>query len=128
MSEDVNALVMELGKEFMGFILREVPAWDRAYLRCEFDVGMTCVTSIWVSKQEVPSFMGIDDFELSDKIDNLFYDIHKSLKSSDGKDLKVCLVRVTDTYDFKMYFEFDDIERWPIPDLNNLKLTLLPRD
>jgi hypothetical protein len=114
MEDAAPPVVIEIARLFLRLVLAASPNFDRAYLRCQSDRGMTETKGSYV---EGPNIEIIDAIKSSDYFKAMGR-LVPELFAASGKERGVLLLTVDKTFDYNFEFDWNNLTRWKISKLN----------
>lgn len=119
MNEKANNLVISIAKSFIEYALASTQDdWEEAFLRFEAGEDMTGVTCIYRTANDSAYFRSKSKFEFYSEVEKLFVALRDEIKKEAGKDFCVCLLRIDSSYNYNIYYEYADSQRWLISKLD----------
>jgi hypothetical protein len=110
-NEQATELVMQLAKDFMGALFATAPGWRKAFWRLESDGDERGCSGSYVRGGEVTV---LDPFAHAMLMDRMG-ETGVSLLDVLGKGRRaVCLLILDSEGEYKVRFDYDDLERWRI--------------
>lgn len=116
MNEEADELVLKIAKRFIEYASVLTSSWDEAFLRFEGDEEASQLSSIYRIGDRSSFFEADDDaeFDFTINIDKDFVSLQRLIQEISGKSFLVCLLRVDSNFDFNLYYEFENSEKWRI--------------
>ncbi|MCO4857266.1 hypothetical protein MKD49_12325 [Herbaspirillum sp. WGmk3] len=114
-NNETTPVIIEVARAFVQLVQGSTSAWEKAYLRLQFEDGNTEAKGSYVSGNDV---------EIIEVIKNraFFHPIARSggeLFSHLGKNAGVFLLTINDQFEYDFQFEYTDMNRWRISKLND---------
>jgi hypothetical protein len=107
-------LVIELAKEFMEFVRRTDPSWRKGYYRLQSEPFQFESSASWVTEGEKVTLVdAIKNGGFFDSMDKKGRQLLKLL----GKDTGVFVLVIDSSFEYKIDFEYEDLNRWRISKL-----------
>ncbi|AON53788.1 hypothetical protein [Herbaspirillum seropedicae] len=113
-NNETTPVVLEVARLFVRLVQGTTSAWNKAYLRLQFEDGNT---------EAKGSYVAGNDVEIIDAIKNkvFFRPIGRlggELFSHLGKNAGLFLLTINDQFEYEFQFEYADMNRWGISKLN----------
>lgn len=112
--DDVSAYVIELAKKFMEFMRNLEPDFSRAYYRFAIEPSRYGANGSYQSGDLVHLISAFDNEAFFQSMNELSRSLVESLSKNRG----VFLLSIESTFDYKIDFDWVDLDRWRITKLD----------
>jgi len=109
-TEETTPLIVEIAKNFILFIKSVDPEWSKGYLRFCSDNSTSETKASYVCRSGVEI---IDVLQFKDFFEHATL-IGQELLKSIGKSTGLFVLIVDSNFDYKINFEYGDLEKWKI--------------
>jgi hypothetical protein len=114
-NERASELVVAIAKRFIEFALASTTdKWDEAFLRFEGPVAEFKVASIYRAGERSAFFRSDSKLEVHTELADLFGELCAELAKTTGKEFIVALLRVDSEYNYRLFYEYEDSNKWYI--------------
>ncbi|PVZ66700.1 hypothetical protein [Pelagibaculum spongiae] len=117
MNEECNSLVKEIAKLYMEYSDEKFSGWSKAFYRIRALPSQFGGNGSYINGDEVELIGVFDHEELLEPLHKLFKELWQALESIE-KEFIVCLLVVDSEYNFNIYFDYEDPEKWSISKLD----------
>lgn len=118
MNENNSEIVIEAAKSYMAYMEEKHPGWEKAFFRCHVNVGSNHGgNGSYVKDGDVFLHGSLRCQDLYENLVGHLYELWESLKT-EGKEFLVCLLVVDSSFNFNVYFEHNEANKWQISKLD----------
>lgn len=117
MKKQESEIVIEMTKSCIDYINEVDPEWEILYMRYSSDDLKKSVQGSYVKREDVALFPVLGFSWFYDEMHVLCESL-RNLQLSEKKKFKACLLRVDSKFQYNIYFDYEDVNRWEITKLD----------